>query len=63
MSITGCSTRRFDHLLRCVNGFLNLPIEVMQKFALQRGERAADALPATGHPRLHTLPARFRTLN
>ena len=53
----------FEHILRCVNGFLNLPFEVMQKFALQRGERVADALLAPGHPRLHQPQARIRTLN
>ena len=53
----------FCHILRCVNGFLNLPFEVMQKFALQRGEGVADALLAPGHPRLHAPPARIRRLN
>lgn len=53
----------FDHILRCVNGFLNLPLEVMQKFALQRGAGVADALLARGHPRLQSPPARGRTLN
>ncbi len=53
----------FDQLLRCVNGFLSLPIEVMDKFALQRGERVADTVLAPGHPRLHTPPSRIRTLN
>ena len=51
----------FEHILRCVNGFLNLPFEVMQKFALQRGERVADALLAPGLPRLHTPRGCVRT--
>ncbi len=51
-------------LLRCVNGFLNLPhSRLMQKFTLQRGADVADALLAPGHPRLHPPPARIRTLN
>ena len=44
----------FDHLLRCVNGFLNLPFEVMEKFALQRQKRRtgcpARARASAGQP-------------
>ena len=52
----------FEHILRCVNGFLNLPFEVMQKFALQRGQRVANALLASGHPRLHAPPMRIEPI-
>ena len=52
----------FEHILRCVNGLLNLPFEVMQKFALQRSQRVANALLASGHPRLHAPPMRIEPI-
>jgi protein-tyrosine-phosphatase len=47
----------FDHIFRCVNGFLNLPIEVMQKFALTRNEAASPPF-VPDHLRITRLPVR-----
>jgi ArsR family transcriptional regulator, arsenate/arsenite/antimonite-responsive transcriptional repressor / arsenate reductase (thioredoxin) len=50
----------FDHLLRCVNGFLNLPFEVMEKFALQRQNGDPDARLVPGRLPVTAFPARVR---
>lgn len=49
----------YDLIFRCVNGFLNLPIEVMEKFALSRDRETAPFVP--DHLRLTPLPARIPT--
>jgi hypothetical protein len=46
----------YEHIFRCVNGFLNLPIEVMQKFALNRKGDGNAFVP--DHLRVTPLPAR-----
>jgi protein-tyrosine-phosphatase len=48
----------YEVIFRCVNGFLNLPIEVMQKFALTR---EGDGTFVPDHLRVTPLPARIPT--
>jgi arsenate reductase len=48
----------YELIFRCVNGFLNLPIEVMEKFAL---DREGDAGFVPDHLRVTPLPARIPT--
>lgn len=50
----------FEHLLRCVNGFLNLPFEVMEKFALQRQNSEPDTRLVPGRLPVTPLRARVR---
>jgi hypothetical protein len=50
----------FEHLLRCVNGFLNLPFEVMEKFALQRKNGGPDTRLGPGSLPVTPLRARVR---
>lgn len=52
----------FDHLLRCVNGFLNLPFEVMEKFALQRKTGEPDAQLVPGLLPVRPLSTRARAV-
>jgi protein-tyrosine-phosphatase len=49
----------YELIFRCVNGFLNLPLEVMQKFALSRESDGNPFVP--DHLRLTLLPARVPT--
>jgi protein-tyrosine-phosphatase len=49
----------YDIIFRCVNGFLNLPLEVMQKFALCREGDGNSFVP--DHLRVKPLPARVPT--
>jgi len=52
----------YEHIFRCVNGFLNLPLEVMQKFALSRESDDGGGAPfVPDHLRLTLLPARVPT--
>lgn len=50
----------FGHILRCVNSFLNLPFEVMEKFALQRQNGEPDARLLPGRLPVTSLRARVR---
>ena len=48
----------YDVIFRCVNGFLNLPLEVMNTFALNRSHDRRRAPLVPDHLRVTPLPAR-----